>query len=192
MSGGSYNYLYSRIKDEYVGDMFDEEIEEMTIDFCQVLHDLEWWQSCDYSEDRYRESLKNFKEKWFKGKREAAVKDLLIIRQTKFNYSPEDLQKMRENITKQRDEGIILLPYTCEVITAPEDVRIEFEDRKKDEWIPCTKRLPEEDQYVLASVRPENAQYRVIISRFRDNEYWHDGRIQAWKPLPEPYEEEEE
>lgn len=50
MSGGSYNYMYSRIEYEYAGKM----------------HDLEWWQSCDYSEETYRESVNKFKKKWFK------------------------------------------------------------------------------------------------------------------------------
>jgi hypothetical protein len=29
------------------------------------LHDLEWWQSGDYGEDTYRETVKKFKDKWF-------------------------------------------------------------------------------------------------------------------------------
>lgn len=31
-----------------------------------LLHDLEWWQSCDCDEKRYRESVTKFKKKWFK------------------------------------------------------------------------------------------------------------------------------
>ena len=40
-------------------------MEEFLIDFCKVLHDLEWWQSADYFESSYRKTLKAFKNKWF-------------------------------------------------------------------------------------------------------------------------------
>lgn len=66
MSGGSYNYMYSRINDEYVGRMHDSQLDEMMKDLVDLLHDLEWWQSCDCDEKRYRESVTKFKKKWFK------------------------------------------------------------------------------------------------------------------------------
>lgn len=66
MSGGSYNYMYSRINDEYVGRMHDSQLDEMMKDLVNLLHDLEWWQSCDCDEKRYRESVIKFKKKWFK------------------------------------------------------------------------------------------------------------------------------
>ena len=65
MSGGSYNYEYSRVEDQYVEMMYDDELNDMMEDLVKVLHDLEWWQSGDYSEDDYRESVKQFKDKWF-------------------------------------------------------------------------------------------------------------------------------
>ena len=65
---------------------------------------------------------------------------------------------------------------------------------RQEEWIPCTERLPEKGQYVLCSVdrRDEINECRVIITMFQDNDFWHNGRIYAWKPLPEPLEKEEE
>ena len=66
MSGGSYNYMYCRIEDEYVGKMYDSQLNAMMKDLCKLLHDLEWWQSCDYSEERYRDTVRKFKKKWFK------------------------------------------------------------------------------------------------------------------------------
>ena len=66
MSGGSYCYMFNRIEEEYVGRMFDSQLNEMMKDLVDVLHDLEWWQSCDYGEDRYRHTVKKFKKKWFK------------------------------------------------------------------------------------------------------------------------------
>lgn len=66
MSGGSYKYEFGRIEDEYVGKMYDSQLNAMMKDLCKLLHDLEWWQSCDYSEERYRDTVRKFKKKWFK------------------------------------------------------------------------------------------------------------------------------
>lgn len=66
MSGGSYCYMFNRIEEEYVGRMFDSQLNSMMKDLVEVLHDLEWWQSCDCYEKRYREKVTKFKKKWFK------------------------------------------------------------------------------------------------------------------------------
>ena len=74
MSGGSYGYIYSRLKEECGGRMYDAEMNDMIKDLCKVLHDLEWWQSSDCSEDKYRATLAKFKAKWFKGNRKERLK----------------------------------------------------------------------------------------------------------------------
>lgn len=74
MSGGSYNYIYSRLSDECENRMYDAEMDDLIKDLCEVLHDLEWWQSCDLSEESYRKTLSTFKKKWFKGDREQRLK----------------------------------------------------------------------------------------------------------------------
>lgn len=66
MSGGSFNYFYSRMLDEVGESMHDTEMNAMINDLSKVLHDLEWWQSADMSERDYRESVRRFKNKWFK------------------------------------------------------------------------------------------------------------------------------
>lgn len=65
MSGGHFDYLYYRIEETYADQMEDPELNEMIVDLCELLHDLEWWQSADYGEDTYRETVKKFKKKWF-------------------------------------------------------------------------------------------------------------------------------
>ena len=42
MSGGSYCYMFNRIEEEYVGRMFDSQLDNMMKDLVEVLHDLEW------------------------------------------------------------------------------------------------------------------------------------------------------
>lgn len=42
MSGGSYNYEFGRIEDEYVGKMYDSQLNAMMKDLVDLLRDLEW------------------------------------------------------------------------------------------------------------------------------------------------------
>ena len=74
MSGGSYGYIYSRLEEECLGRMYDEEMNDLIKDLCDVLHDLEWWRSCDCSEEHYRDTLAKFKAKWFAGDRQERLK----------------------------------------------------------------------------------------------------------------------
>ena len=74
MSGGSYNYIYSNLKTECDGTMYDAEMNDLITDLREVLHYLEWWQSDDTSEETYRETLSAFKKKWLNGDREQRLK----------------------------------------------------------------------------------------------------------------------
>lgn len=89
MSGGSYNYMYCRIEDEYVGRMFDSQLDNMMKDLVKVLHDLEWWESCDYSEDTYRKTVTEFKKKWFKQTKIDVQKQI----ESKFERTKNELLK---------------------------------------------------------------------------------------------------
>ena len=64
MSGGSFNYMYSKIRDTYKGELHDQELEEMLEDFCELLKELEWWQSLDTSEEQYGKAVHEFKQNW--------------------------------------------------------------------------------------------------------------------------------
>jgi len=88
MSGGSYDYVCHTIQYTYEGKMFDTELNEMIMDLCQVLHDLEWWQSCDIGEEDYRETVQMFKDKWF-GKRDERLRSLIVKEFDKFRESIE-------------------------------------------------------------------------------------------------------
>ena len=77
MSGGSYNYEYYRVEEEYVGSMYDAELDEMMEDLVKVLHDVEWWQSGDIGEDDYRKTVKAFKAKWFDSDRCERLKPII-------------------------------------------------------------------------------------------------------------------
>lgn len=74
MSGGSHNYICYKLEEECKGAMYDAEMNDLINDLCEVLHDLEWWQSGDSGEDRYRTTLSKFKKKWFHGDREERLR----------------------------------------------------------------------------------------------------------------------
>ena len=69
MSGGSHDYMYYRVEEEYVGRMHDIELDDMMKDIVELLHDLEWYDSADYGENDYLETVAKFKAKWFNGNR---------------------------------------------------------------------------------------------------------------------------
>lgn len=77
MSGGSYNYQCYHVSNEYEDRMFDEELNEMIKDLVPLLKDLEWWQSDDIGEEKYRKTVQEFKDKWF-GKRQETTKAAII------------------------------------------------------------------------------------------------------------------
>lgn len=55
-------------------------------------------------------------------------------------------------------------------------------------WIPCSERLPREGQTVLASINSSNAIHKIILAPYEESlDYWYDGTIIAWMPLPAPY-----
>lgn len=77
MSGGSYDYIYSKLEEQCEGRMYDAEMNDLIKDLCKVLHDLEWWDSGDTSEEQYRTTLTKFKAKWFKGDRQERLKSYI-------------------------------------------------------------------------------------------------------------------
>ena len=109
MSGGSYNYIYSKLSIECEGEMRDEEMNAMIKDLCEVLHDLEWWQSGDYSEDQYRETVSEFKKKWFKNELAIELSDASIEL-----FNKDDSKKMFidvYNYLAKRDYGKMILNF---------------------------------------------------------------------------------
>ena len=88
MSGGSYDYTCYTFQNQYEGAMFDEEMNDLIKDLYEVLHDVEWWQSADISEEDYRETVRKFKDKWFKQDRNTRLK----------KYVDEKLEKTKKEI----------------------------------------------------------------------------------------------
>jgi hypothetical protein len=91
MSGGSHNYIANEINEALFGDRFenrvdnyytnvcnekiariarnlnpmhDRELSELMADVMCLLHGLEWFDSCDIGEEKYKECVNKFKAKW--------------------------------------------------------------------------------------------------------------------------------
>ena len=83
--------------------MYDAEMNDLIKDLYEVLHDLEWWQSGDTSEDCYRNTLKKFKAKWFKGSRQKRLKSYIdeqigIVRSQLYSLIGEPQESEKTNI----------------------------------------------------------------------------------------------
>ena len=97
MSGGSHDYIYSKIEFELCDQMEDDELNELVADFAKVAHDLEWWKSGDIEEDDYRETVNNFKLKWF-----GLLSHAREVRL--FGYATKKLTKLRDELNKLLEE----------------------------------------------------------------------------------------
>lgn len=85
MSGGSFNYLYGK-DDELRGDEYRSMADEMSAwpdaqarirqiatlleearsihrEMSNVMHDVEWWKSCDYGEDQVTRGVEEWRKK---------------------------------------------------------------------------------------------------------------------------------
>lgn len=87
MSGGSFDYMCYKVLDTYGGRMLDPVLNQMLEDFVKVLHDLEWYESADYSEDHYRRTVEWFKTKWI-GKPAPILRDVV----------EQEIQNMRKRL----------------------------------------------------------------------------------------------
>ena len=79
----------------------------------------------------------------------------------------------------------------CETVGRCDD----YEPKEYGGWIPCSERLPEEDDVknVLVTVNKRYALYDVILlpSKSVKTEY-KMGHIDAWMPMPKPYKKQGE
>lgn len=64
--------------------------------------------------------------------------------------------------------------------------RLAISALEKGRWIPVTERLPEDGQLIMAVEKSFEAGF--YITRYSDTYHF---TFPAWRPLPEPYTEEE-
>lgn len=138
MSGGSYDYIYRRLEEECEGRMYDAEMDDMIRDLAEVLHDLEWWQSADSSEDEYRATLTRFKIKWFKGNREERLKGYIdnqigVLRKQLYALIGEPIraESKQEPKSEWEHDHEILKAYSDGANGVLDEIRAEIAEEKE-------------------------------------------------------------
>ena len=77
----------------------------------------------------------------------------------------------------------------CEAICEAPEVDIPH-------WIPCSERLPEEEDYYLVT-KEDDIAYSIDIALWNPHYHWSNNgfhkadKVIAWQPLPEPYQQKE-
>ena len=122
MSGGSLNYLASTMCDSLFGyktdryyemicnnanaiiarslnPMHDRELSELMADVMCLLHALEWYDSCDIGEEKYKECVNKFKAKWLKRTEKDRLNSYLEDLKSYYEKLVEEF-KGEENVTK--------------------------------------------------------------------------------------------
>ncbi len=56
------------------------------------------------------------------------MSEILVIKVNHFHLSPEDMHNLRQQIIKQKEEKVVVLPFYCEPIIVPEDIEIRVEE----------------------------------------------------------------
>ena len=123
----------------------------------------------------------------------------------------EAIERALELLPQTRDSewitavGQATAMYTDEAKEAFNMAIYALEKQKEDRWIPASERLPE-DEYVLISKKPtklSGSKWSVGIGirmadprsgkiQWRDSGFGviQDDKVLAWRPLPEPFQEE--
>ena len=95
---------------------------------------------------------------------------------------------------------------TCILIAKALDCKVEdlycktenmtsFNEKKDNRWIPCSERLPEES--LNSVIGWDEYRKRCVFIQYVQGKFQNMGtddsfNITAWRPLPEPYKEEDE
>lgn len=87
-------------------------------------------------------------------------------------------------------------PHIDAITDAIEDLPSITPQQKTEHWVSVSERLPKEGVDVLACFYTGEKNYKMMVSRRSDYNYWNGvGRTSdmvAWMPLPKPYKAESE
>ena len=109
-----------------------------------------------------------------------------------------EIKPWRENIGKP--EAYMIMCDVLDVLCEKEAIKKAVYERLKQapstyEWIPCSERLPEENEVVLTQARFSD-DIKMAVSARIDYNYWtgwgtREVNVVAWMPLPPVYQEED-
>ena len=104
--------------------------------------------------------------------------------------------KIEESIAKSENEGHpISHQYGANCMNVVKKFVHEVLEEYNGGWIPCSERLPEENQVVILQDFYENITIGKMeihngLEGFADDDWWSSANnYVAWQPLPEPFKE---
>lgn len=64
--------------------------------------------------------------------RDNMTKEEIIVIKINAIISPEQKEELRKSIIKQKETGVVILPYFAEAIITPKDIEIKIKDEKSE------------------------------------------------------------
>ena len=134
----------------------------------------------------------NVLEKILEEKEIEAIKELIEENERCCNKCEGACSSIKNGICNC-DDGVLV-----QAIQKIQDL-LESKKHENDDWIPCSKRLPNEEELAKAYVSEDAAEFLVTIegatrptTLYFKNGKWFDVKMNlykvvAWKLLPEPY-----
>ena len=97
-----------------------------------------------------------------------------------------DAVKLMQDFTMRQGD----IPYNVFYGVIKDTVDKQVTAEQESGWIPCSERLPKENEPILGTVEVENELMVMELIFYND---WLKGKYEliAWQPLPQPYKESE-
>ena len=97
---------------------------------------------------------------------------------------------------KLTEEEQITHARFCGCFTKAKQIVNELAEEYNNGWIPCSERLPEEEDYYLVT-KEDDIAYSIDIALWNPHYHWSNNgfhkadKVIAWQPLPTPYKKED-
>lgn len=145
------------------------------------------------------------------------MKTVKMIKLEDGSWVPEECCTFGRNFeTNEMEMDDVSLPCGCDCSAGGtfedpckncviQQIMNEYAEIKEDDWIPCSKKMPKEDGRYLVTFKHDTEVYLVGYGtcqrtvfrhpighgwyNLQTADYYAEDSIIAWRPLPEPYKE---
>jgi len=115
---------------------------------------------------------------------------VMYLNDWRFGVAPDETTN--PNVRYKRQVTVDVIDEFMKIVEELPSVAI---PSAEPQWTPVSERLPKEGEDVLACFYTGEGNYKMMVSRRSDYNYWNGvGRtadMVAWMPLPKPYEPQE-
>ena len=60
------------------------------------------------------------------------MSDILVIETPNLILKPKQMKDLQESVTKQRETGVVVLPWYCKATVIPDDCEIVYEEERNE------------------------------------------------------------